>query len=367
MKFVIGVPREIKAQEGRVALMPSEVKTLAERGYTVLVETGAGVLSGQNDADYLAAGAEIVSSMAELYQRGNLIAKVKEFLAPEYELIRSDHVLLTNIHSALNPELTDVLLNSQSIAIAAEDTHRFGSPNCPLAGEIGAFEGVRLCLAPHGGTGRHFIGHYGASPIRAIIIGLGAVGQGALRTLARLGCSVVGLDIDPGAIQRTQLAYDGQDVLCAPVDTLHDYLDDVDLIVNCVLWPKHRDDHLISRSDLNRLKKTCVVADISCDEAGAIETCRPTSWAEPTYKEEGITHFCVDNIPGAAPVAASAGYSRALLPKIIDICGKGALQACRDDEWLARGLVCADGTLVHKETAVVQARQYTPVQEFLES
>jgi alanine dehydrogenase len=154
--------------------------------------------------------------------------------------------------------------------------------------------------------------------------------------------------------------FDCQDVVALP-----DLLPRADLIVNCVRWDKTRGDHLLARADLARLPRGAVICDISCDEAGAIETSRPTSWAEPTYHVDGVLHFAVDNIPGAVPVAASAGYARAILPFLRAIGAHGVLEACRRDTWLARGLTCLDGTLVLEETGRCQGRPFTPLGEVL--
>ncbi len=361
----IAIPKEIKPQEGRVALLPGHVAELVGEGHQVTVETGAGVLSGASDEDYRAAGAKIAADAATGYGAGQLIVKVKEPLDAEYGLLESRHILFTNIHSAADRPLTDHLLKTGLTAISAEDTHRFGSPNCPLAGEVGAFEGVRLCFSPHGGGGRHFMPHFGAPALRAVVIGLGAVGGGALRTLLRLGCSVSGLDISRQSRSQSELDWAGADFTSGDVDALPGLLADTDLFVNCVMWPKHRDDHLIDRAMLGKMKPGAVIVDISCDEGGAVETTRATSWDDPVYSEGGIRHFCVDNIPGAVPVTASAGYGAALLPHIRSIARLGAIEACRLDQWLARGLTCVDGRLILAETARVQRRPFTAVTEFL--
>lgn len=365
MSMMIGVPKEIKPQEGRVALMPEQVSELVNEGFKVCVEKGAGIFSQASDDAFIKAGANMMNGMADIYEGCGLIVKVKEFMPDEYPMIRPDHVLLTNIHSAGNPELTDVLLEKGCTAIAAEDTHQFGSPNCALAGEIGTFEGIRLCFAQNGGIGRHFYPHYGSPAIKAAVVGLGNVGRGALRILLSLGCDVVGFDISDGIRYRTEQDWDAKSFTTDHVNNLGDRLDEFDLVINCVMWPKHRNDHLISRADLKKMKPTAVISDISCDEGGAIETCRATKWEDPTYREEGILHFCVDNIPGSVPVAASAGYGRSLLPHIRDIQNKGWKQACIDNAWLARGLVCHAGTLLHAETARVQSREVMDVNGFL--
>ncbi len=361
----IGIPKEIKPQEGRVAMMPEHVAELIKAGHTVRLETNAGVLSGVEDQHYTAVGADILGSATEIYEASEMILKVKEPLEPEYGLMKAHHILFTNVHSAGDKPLTDHLLKVGLTALSAEDTHEHGSPNCPLAGEVGAFEGVRLCLAPHGGTGRHFMPHFGAPALKAVVLGLGAVGAGALRTLLRLGCSVTGLDINAGSRKRADLDWSGYDYSSAPVDALPGLLGDTDLFVNCVMWPKHRDDHLIDRAMLKEMKSTAVIVDISCDEGGAVETTRATSWSDPVYTEDGIRHFCVDNIPGAVSVTASAGYGNALLPFVKLIAEVGAIEACRREPWLARGLTCVAGELILEETGQVQQRPFTAVSEFL--
>ncbi|MCF8466517.1 MAG: hypothetical protein K9G33_03885 [Sneathiella sp.] len=362
----IGIPREIKPQEGRVALLPPQVHDLVPAGNSLFVQSGAGVLSGASNADYIAAGASILPTANGVYETAKLIVKVKEILPAEFGLLKKHHILLTNIHSANDRKQLDHLLDVGLTALSAEDTHQFGSPNCALAGEVGAFEGVRLSLAPHGGTGRHFMAHFGAPPAKAIILGLGHVGRGALRTLLSLGIDVVGLDINPGARKQAMLDWHNNRFTAGPISDLEMHLADADMIFNCVMWPKHRDDHLISRADLAKLKPTAIIVDISCDEGGAIETSHPTSWQDPVYVAEGIRHFCVDNIPGAVPVTAAAGYATALLPHIKSIAEHGALEACRRDPWLARGLTCVGGILTHEEAARVQKREFTPAAELLE-
>jgi alanine dehydrogenase len=361
----IAVPREIKPQEGRVALLPPQVASLCASGHSVILETGAGLNAEASDQTYRDAGAEIASNADSVFNAGELIVKVKEFLPQEYGLLRREHTVLTNLHSAANPGQLDRLLELGLVAIAAEDTHQFGSPNCALAGEVGAFEGVRMVLACHGGTGRHFMGHFGAAPATALVMGLGSVGRAALRTLLGLGMRVIGLDISAGARKEMTLHWHDRAFQADPIETLPRHLPDADLVINCVLWDKRRRDHLLSRAMLGSMKPRAAIVDISCDPAGAIETCRATSWRDPIYQVDGIRHFCVDNIPGAVPITASAGYAEALLPKVALIAEFGAVEACRRDPWLARGLTTVAGTLTLEEAARVQNRPYTPVNEVL--
>jgi alanine dehydrogenase len=361
----IGVPGEIKPQEGRVALLPPQVGELVSLSHTVLVQMNAGALAEASTEQYAAAGAKIVDDAATLFDQAELIVKVKEILPPEYAYLRASHILFTNIHAAANRQQLDRLLQAGLIAIAAEETHEFGSPNSVLAGEIGALEGVRLVLAPHGGSGRHFMCHFDATPARALVLGLGGVGRGALRTLLGLGLSVVGLDVNAAARREAALTWYNNDFSADHIDTLPNHLEHADLVLNCVLWDKQRSDHLITRTMLKDMKRGAIIVDIACDPNGAIETSRPTTWEDPVYTVDGVRHFCVDNIPGAAPVTASAGYAAAILPFVKLIAEHGALKACRRSRWLARGLTCAGGVLTLAEAARVQERPYTPVEKLL--
>ncbi len=362
----IGIPREIKPQEGRVALLPPQVERLAALGHTLLVERDAGMLSDAPQSAYAAAGATIADSGEAVYAGAELIVKVKEILPAEFGYLRPEHVIFTNIHGAADRRQVDRLLEVGLTAIAAEETHEFGSPNSVLAGEIGALEGARLVLAPHGGTGRHFMAHFGAPAAKALVLGLGGVGRGALRTLLGLGMSVVGLDVSRGARREAQFAWHKQDFKAFDISELENHLGDADLIVNCVLWDKQRSDHLITREMLAKTKPRAVIADISCDPAGAVETTRATKWEDPVYEVDGIRHFCVDNIPGAAPATASAGYAEALLPFVALIAEHGPIEACRRNPWLARGLTCAGGELILEEAGRFQNRPFTPLAEFLQ-
>jgi alanine dehydrogenase len=257
------------------------------------------------------------------------------------------------------------MLEAGLTAFSAENTHRHGSPNCALAGES-ALEAVRLTLAPAGGTGRHFMAHFGEPAAKAVVLGLGHVGRGALRTLLGLGVRTVGLDIDAGARKAAAMDHYNAPLTVGDVSELADHLADADMIINCVLWPKHRSDHLLTREMIRTLRPGAVIVDISCDTAGAVETSRATSWADPVYVEENIRHFCVDNIPGSVPVTASAGYGQAILPPVLSIPAQRVAAAVAADPWLARGLTCAGGELILEEAARYQHRPFTPVAQWLE-
>jgi alanine dehydrogenase len=361
----ISIPKEAKPGEGRVALLPEQVRDLVARGHLVTVETGAGARAGAGDGDYLDAGAEIAPDGQSAFAAGQLLVKVKEIVPAEFGWLRAEHIVFTNLHSAADRPQLDRLLEVGLTGIAAEETHPYGSPNSVLAGEIGALEGVRLVLAPHGGTGRHFMGHFGADPAHALVVGLGGVGRGALRTLLGLGLRVTGFDVSERARRDALLDWHGRAFAAHAIEAFAGALPGADLVVNCVLWDKRRGDHLLPRAALAEMRRGAVIVDIACDAGGAVETCRPTSWEAPTYAVDGVTHFCVDNIPGAAPVAASAGYARAIAPDVALIAEHGALEACRRNPWLARGLTCVGGVLTLEEAATVQGRAHVPAAELL--
>ncbi|MGY0398388.1 MAG: NAD(P)-dependent oxidoreductase [Ostreibacterium sp.] len=323
-----------------------------------------GLASGVSNEDYTNIGAEVCSN-SSAYAKGQLILKVKEILPEEFSDLKEEHIILTNIHAAADKKQLDKMLSIGLTAIALENTHQFGSPNCPLAGEIGALEGVRLSLFSHGGTGRHFMGHYGAKASTAVVIGLGQVGRGALRTLLRLGVSVTGLDISPAAMHQAKLDWFDSTLEVDHIDNISKYINDTDMIFNCVMWPKECDNHLISRKMIHHLKPTCVIIDIACDAGGAVETCKATTWDNPIYIEEGITHFCVDNIPAAVPMTASAGNGYANIDKILSIANNGVISAIQNDPFLARGLTCHAGELILEEAAIFQKRSYTPIDDWL--
>jgi alanine dehydrogenase len=345
--------------------LPAQVEVLVNAGHAVQVQRDAGATLGIADVSYSRVGAALAENGKWIYKISDLIVKVKEIMPQEYALLRPDHILFTNLHCAALPDQLDKLLEVGLTAIAAEETHERGSPNSALAGEVGAFEGLRLAFSPHGGPGRHFFGRFGAPPIRALVHGLGGVGQGALRTLLGLGVSVAGFDLSPEARAGAEKEWRDADFSAYDIADLGDHLGQADVIYNCVLWPKERADHLIDRAALRGLKPGAAIVDISCDPAGAIDTSRATTWADPVYVEEGIRHFCVDNIPGAVPVTASAGYAGAIIDHVSLIAEQGALEACRRNPWIARGLTCIGGDLVLAEAGRVQQRPFTPVADIL--
>lgn len=359
----IGLLKENKANEGRVALLPSHVRQLVEDGHKVIVQAGAGKAAGHEDARYVAAGASISLDREGVFARCDMLVKVKELTHIEYPLLRRNHIVVANLHTAGDRYLTDALLASGCTAISIEECHEFGSTNCVTAGEIAALEAVHHSLQPFGGPGRHFAHRFGERGLIALVMGIGQTGRGVIRVLESLGVTVFAYNRDRERREAAQLDFPRSGFF--HIRNLPNMLHVADLIFNCTLWEKGSKDHLITRSMLRGMKPTTLIVDVSCDAAGAIETSRPTNWYRPIYREEGIRHWCVDNIGGAVPVSSSRGYADGTIHQIRAIADLGPIEACRRSQWLAKGLTCDGGTLLFAETARVQERPYTHPTSFL--
>ncbi|WP_378955734.1 alanine dehydrogenase [Pelosinus sp. sgz500959] len=364
--MIIGVLKENKEGESRVIVTPTGVSELCRCGHTVLVQKDAGTQAGFSNDEYVEAGAQLRESMQDIYAESELVAKVKELFPEEYDLIREDQIMLACFHPAANREETDVMLDRKIIGFAAEDTHRYGSPNCEVAGKLGAIMGTLCLTTMYGGSGKLVGGMGGAPGINAIVIGAGIVGKGATEVLASLGAKVILMDVNVGVLRscgtifpkNVHTAFSNQ-------KNIADLLPTTDLVINCVKWPKHRKDHLISRDMLKLMQKGSAIVDISADLGGAIETYRPTSHHNPTYIVDGIVHYGVDNIPGAVPHTTSIAYAAVVLPHLLSIANNGVEEACKRDAYLRRSLVTYKGTLTHAETALIQNRERITPEEML--
>lgn len=364
--MLIGALKEIKPGESRVIVTPVEVEELISDGHEVWVQSNAGYNAGFYDEDYKNSGAKIVETREEIYSSCDMVLKVKEFFPEEYNLLRKDQILFTCIHPAANREEVDVLLEKEVIAFTAEDTHRYGSPNCEVAGKLGALMGVNYLLNNNGGIGKLVMGIGGAPGANAIVLGAGIVGKGAIQTLASLGAQVTVMDINIGSMRGCQDLYPANvRTMFSNQANIKALLPTTDLVVNCVKWPKHRKDHLITEEMLGLMKKGTVIVDISADVGGAIETYRPTTHEDPVYEVNGVIHYGVDNIPGAAAHTTSIAYAASVLPHIRSIANNGIKEACRRDGFLRRSLTAYKGTLTHEETSVIQNREWTTPEDVL--
>ena len=372
--MIIGILKEIKPNEYRVSAVPATVKELVAHGHQVLVQKDAGIGSGFADAEYAAAGATIIESADDVYTRSDLFYKVKEIFPQEYKYLNKDKIVYTYIHSNAHPEETDAILDSHVTAIAYEDiTDKNGGfpllkPMSILAGKGGFLAACHHMQAINGGNGTLMCNVCGVEAPVVTIIGGGNAGLAAAEMAVAFQNNVRILDINFDHMERIK-AQLGPNVSCmfSNRENLVKCIKESDVIINCILWPKHRKDHLIYREDLKMMKPGAMIVDVACDDEGAVETCRSTSHDDPVYYEEGVKHYCVDNIPSAFARTASILLSAATLPFLLKIADKGVKQALKDDVHLRRGLTAYDGMLTLKETALKQNRPLTDADELVKS
>ncbi|MBW2435419.1 MAG: alanine dehydrogenase [Deltaproteobacteria bacterium] len=371
--MIIGVPREIKKNEYRVSMTLPAVDALVSRGHQIIIETRAGAGSGIADADYTAAGANLAPDARTVYRKAEMILKVKELFPQEFDLLREGQIIFTYIHSANNPVETQALLDKKVIAIAYEDIET-DDGRCPLltpmseiAGEVGLIMGVYHMFTTTGGSGILIGGAVGSQPAKVAILGAGNVGIGAARYATGLGADVTLLDIDLERLRQIrQKMLPGIKTVYLNQFNVRQMLPGVDLLINAVKWPPQSDEHIVTREMLKLMKTDSLIVDISCDPAGAIETCVPTSHDQSTYVVDGIRHYCVDNLPSAVAKTASDALSNASLPYVLKIADKGWFAAIKADVSLRRGLGFAFGHLTFKPTAMAQNRPYTSADEIIE-
>lgn len=363
--MVFGLLKDIKNGEYRVIATPSEVATLRGDGHTVLVQKGAGEKAGFEDAEYVTAGAELVETAEELFDRSDLVAKVKEFEPSEYGLLREGKMVFTCIHPAAHPEEVQAILDSKCIAFTAEDSHRYGSPNCEAAGKQGALMGLESMLSINGGKGKFVSGLGGAPGMKVLILGGGIVGQAALSVLQALGAWCTVMDINIGTLRSISRQYQEKvNTMISTRENIAKLLPETDMVLNCVKWPKGRTDFLITRDMVKTMSKGSVIVDIANDY-GVIETFHETTHENPRYIEEGVVHYCVSNIPGAIANSTSVAYAASVLPHFRSLLNLGIAEACARDGFLRRSLTAYRGYLTHEETSAMQNRPWIRPEDIL--
>lgn len=364
--MIFGVLKDIKVGENRVICTPVEVASIVTYGHKVLVENNCGKASGFPNDAYAKAGAEIVESPAEIYKRSDMVAKVKEFEKSEFSLIRKNQIILGCIHPAGNKEEVDAILKSKCIAFTAEDSHRYGSPNCEAAGKQGALFGLESMLTINGGKGKYVGGLAGASGMNVLILGGGIVGQNSLSVLYALGASVTLMDINYKVLKSLKNDYKQKiTTMFCTKEAIASVLPKTDMVINAVKWPKHRKDFLIDKEMLKLMEPGSVLVDISNDNPGAIESSRETYHDNPRYTVNGIVHYCVSNIPGAIANSISIAYAAEMLPAILSILNHGVIEACVKDGFIRRSLTAYKGYLTHEETSAIQNRPWIRPEEIL--
>lgn len=362
----IGLLKDIKDGEYRTILTPNEVGELVTTGNEVFVQSGAGVGASFEDADYEKEGAIILPTMEEIYKKSDFVTKVKEITEEEYSLLRENQIIFTCIHPAASREEVDALLKAKVIAFTAEDSHRYGSPNCEIAGKLGLLKGAEHLLKTNGGMGQLICGAGGAPAANVLIIGAGLAGHGALELAYHLGANVTVLETNVKILRELISEFPGINTMISNTTNIKKLLPNLDLIVNCVKWPKHRKDHLIYKDMLKMMKKGSVIVDVSADIGGAIETYQHTTHSNPTFVVDGVVHYGVDNIPGAASKTTSIAYAASVIEHIKSIANNGVKEACRRNGYLRRSLTTYKGILTHEETSIIQKREWVKPEEILD-
>ena len=354
----VGVPKEVKADEYRVGMMPVGADQLVRAGHTVFVETQAGVASGFPDEDYAKVGATIARSADEVFANADMIVKVKEPQPAEIAKFRPGQVVFTYFHLAADQGLTEACLKSGIVAIAYETikdrkgTLPLLTPMSEVAGKMSIQEGAKYLEKPMMGRGILLGGVPGVAPAHVVVLGGGVVGTNAAKVAAGLGANVVIMDINLDRLRYLD------DVMPANVHTVfsdphtvRDHLLQADLVIGAVLIPGAKAPRLVTREDLKAMKNGSVIVDVAIDQGGCIETSRPTTHQQPTYVVEGVVHYCVTNMPGAVGRTSTIALCNATLPYALRIANKGYEKAAAEDPGLAEGINMTGGRITHAAVA----------------
>jgi alanine dehydrogenase len=363
--MVIGVPKEIKEQEQRVALLPSAANQLIRRGHSVLVEKNAGIGSGYADEEYVKAGAEIADTAKEVFARADMIVKVKEPLKAEFSLLRKGQILFTYLHLAASRELTEALLKSGVTGIAYETiqvNNRLPllEPMSEIAGRMSVVMGAYFLAKYNGGSGVLLGGVPGVLPGNVVVVGGGTSGVNAMRMAKGLGAGVTILDIDVERLRFLDLTMDNLHTLYSSEANLMELMPDCDLLIGAVLLPGAKAPKLITRAMLRKMKRGSVLVDISIDQGGCAETSRPTTHLDPVYVEESVTHYCVANMPAAYARTATQALTNVTYRYVELLADLGLEGACEKQPALIGGINTRDGRLTCHAVAEAHGLKYEP-------
>jgi len=370
--MIIGVPQEIKNNENRVAVTPAGVKEFSKQGHTVYVQATAGLGSGFSDDEYVGAGAEILPAIEEIYDVAEMIVKVKEPIESEYELIRKDQLVFTYFHFASYQPLTEAMVKSGAVCLAYETVEKSdGSlpllvPMSEVAGRMAVQEGAKYLEKPLKGRGILLGGVPGVRPAKVLIMGGGVVGTNSAKMAAGMGADVTIMDLNLPRLRYLD------DVMPANVNTMmsneyniRELIGSHDLIIGAVLIPGAKAPHLITRDMLKDMTPGTVLVDVAVDQGGCIETCKPTTHADPTFIIDDIVHYCVANMPGAVPYTSTLALTNATLPYALQLANKGWKKACQENKELELGLNVINGDVVYKGVAEAFDMPYQEVSKYL--
>jgi alanine dehydrogenase len=368
----VGVPTETKVDEYRVALTPAGARELAEHGHEVLIQAGAGEGSAIADADYTAQGARIVPDAEALFAEAEMVLKVKEPQPPEVALLRPGQTLFTYLHLAPAPELTQGLCDSGATCIAYETVEDARgrlpllAPMSEVAGKIATQAGAFMLEKPLGGRGVLLGGVPGVAAANVMVIGGGVVGMNAAVIAIGMQADVFVLDRSVDRLRELDVAFAGRaSTVYSSTLAVEELLPRVDLVIGAVLVHGARAPYVISREQLKLMKRNAVLVDVSIDQGGCFETSRPTTHSNPTYEVDGITHYCVTNMPGAVPITSTYALTNATLPYVLSLADLGVRGAVERDPGLRGGVNVAGGKVTHAAVAQGVGMPFTPVEEVL--
>jgi alanine dehydrogenase len=367
----IGVAKEIKADEYRVALTPAGARELVQHGHEVAIETGAGVGSSFADRAYEAAGARI-ASVDDVWAESDLLLKVKEPIEPEYERLREGLVLFTYLHIAADEPLTRALVDSGIAAVAYETVETNNgalpllAPMSEIAGRLAAQAGAYFLEKPLGGRGLLLGGVPGVAPGRVVVIGGGMVGYNAAVIAIGLGANVTILERSLDRMRHLEEVLSGRvSLVMSSSLQIEESLRDADVVIGAVLIPGAVAPKLITRDMVRGMKDGAVLADVAIDQGGCAETSRPTTHSEPVYTVDGVTHYCVANMPGAVPITSTKALTNATLPYVEEIADHGLAEAVARDAALARGVNVLEGKITYEAVADAHGLEYQPLEDAL--
>lgn len=370
--MLIGVPKEIKVHEYRVGLIPMSVHEIVAAGHTIYLEKGAGLGIGYTDQDYQDAGAVVLPTASDVYEKAEMIVKVKEPQPLEFALIREGQILFTYLHLAPDPEQAQALLKARCIGIAYETvTNALGglpllSPMSQVAGRLALQAGAHCLEKPQGGLGVLLGGVPGVSPGKVVVIGGGVVGTNAARMAIGLGADVTILDKSLDRLQQLDFQFGSQlKTLYATRANIEEHVCQADLVIGAVLVAGASAPRVVTREMVKRMKTGSVMVDVSIDQGGCFETSHPTTHQDPTYLVHGVVHYCVTNMPGGVPRTATQALNNATLPFVLDIAKKGYRRALLEDKHLLNGLNVYCGEVTHAAVAEALGLNYVEAQELL--
>jgi alanine dehydrogenase len=370
--MIVGVLKEIKAEENRISMTPAGVEVMKQNGHTILVEQAAGSGSGFEDGAYSKAGAEIVKTSGEIFERADMIMHVKEPLPPEYDLIKKDQIIFTYLHLAAAEELTHELIKKGSINIAYETIQKADgslpllTPMSEVAGRMAIQQGAKYLEMAQGGHGVLLGGVPGVDPGTVVILGGGVVGTNAAKMACGLGAKVYVLDMN---LERLRYLSDVMPrncfLLMSSPAAIRELVKEADVVIGAVLVIGAKAPKLVTRDMLKTMKKGAVLVDVAIDQGGCFETSKPTTHSNPIYTVDGVVHYCVANMPGAVPKTSTMALTNATLPYAVEIANKGWKKAMKGNPEIKLGANVLKGKVAYKAVAEAFGLEYVPIDKLL--